>query len=61
MPALIANGTVSSYLAALTWLGIQNEVSMIISGGTASGKTSFLNAMSIFMPPNRRIISVEET
>jgi len=61
MPALIANGTVSSYLAALTWLCIQNEVSMIISGGTASGKTSFLNAMSIFMPPNRRIISVEET
>jgi flagellar protein FlaI len=61
MPALIANGTVSSYLAALTWLGIQNEVSMLISGGTASGKTSFLNAMSIFMPPNRRIVSVEET
>jgi len=61
MPALVANGTVSSYLAALTWLGIQNEVSMIISGGTASGKTSFLNAMSIFMPPNRRIVSVEET
>ncbi|MFP3289565.1 MAG: ATPase, T2SS/T4P/T4SS family [Candidatus Micrarchaeota archaeon] len=61
MPALIANGTISSYLAALTWLGIQNEVSMLISGGTASGKTSFLNAMSIFMPPNRRIISVEET
>ena len=61
MPALIANGTVSSYLAALAWLGIQNEVSMLISGGTASGKTSFLNAMSIFMPPNRRIISVEET
>ncbi len=61
MPALIANGTISSYLAALTWLSIQNEVSMLISGGTASGKTSFLNAMSIFMPPNRRIISVEET
>lgn len=61
MPALVANGTVSSDLAALVWLCIQNEISIIISGGTASGKTSFLNAMSIFMPANHRIISVEET
>jgi flagellar protein FlaI len=61
MPALVANGTVSSYLASLIWMSIQNEVSILISGGTASGKTSFLNAMSIFIPPNRRIISVEET
>ncbi len=61
MPALIANKTISSEIASLAWLGIQNEISMLISGGTASGKTSFLNAMSIFMPANRRIISVEET
>lgn len=61
MPALIANKTISSELASLIWLGIQNEISLVISGGTASGKTSFLNAMSIFMPGNRRIISVEET
>ncbi|MEM0148875.1 MAG: ATPase, T2SS/T4P/T4SS family [Candidatus Micrarchaeaceae archaeon] len=61
MPMLIANGTITSELAALVWLSIQNEVSLLISGGTASGKTSFLNAMSIFMPANRRIISVEET
>lgn len=61
MPALIANGTVSPELAALIWLCIQNEISILISGGTASGKTSFLNAMSIFMPANHRIVSVEET
>jgi len=61
MPALIANGTVSPEVAALIWLSIQNEISLLISGGTASGKTSFLNAMSIFFPGNRRIISVEET
>ncbi len=40
---------------------IANEISLLISGGTASGKTSFLNASSIFFPANRRIISVEET
>jgi len=61
MPALVANGTVSSELASLIWLCIQNEISILVSGGTASGKTSFLNAMSIFMPASHRIVSVEET
>lgn len=61
MPALIAIKTISSPLAALIWICVQNEISLLISGGTASGKTSFLNAMSIFMPANHRIISVEQT
>ncbi|MGC8586118.1 MAG: type II/IV secretion system ATPase subunit [Candidatus Micrarchaeia archaeon] len=61
MPALIKNHTISVDLAALIWLAIQNEISLLISGGTASGKTSFLNASSIFFPSNRRVISIEET
>jgi flagellar protein FlaI len=61
MPALVANGTISPEMAGLIWVCIQNEISLLISGGTASGKTSFLNASSIFFPPSRRIISVEET
>ncbi|MCW6159858.1 MAG: Flp pilus assembly complex ATPase component TadA [Candidatus Micrarchaeales archaeon] len=61
MPAMIANGTINPYLAALTWMCIQNEVSLLITGGTAAGKTSFLNASSIFFPANRRVVSVEET
>ncbi len=61
MPALVKNGTVSPQIAGLIWLCIQSEVSLLISGGTASGKTSFLNASSIFFPASRRIISVEET
>ncbi len=61
MPALVANNTVSHEIAAIIWTCIQNEISVLISGGTASGKTSFLNAMSVFMPPNHRIISIEET
>ncbi len=61
MTAMIANKTLSAEIASLVWLCIENEISLLISGGTASGKTSFLNAMSIFMPANRRIISVEET
>ncbi len=61
MPALIKNHTIDVQIAGLVWLCIQNEISLLIAGGTASGKTSFLNALSIFFPPTRRIISVEET
>jgi flagellar protein FlaI len=59
--ALVEKNSVSVELAALIWLCMQNEISMLISGGTASGKTSFLNAISIFIPVSRRVISVEET
>ncbi len=61
MPALVKSGSLPPELAGLMWLCIQNEISILISGGTASGKTSFLNASSVFFPPTRRIISVEET
>jgi flagellar protein FlaI len=61
MPAMVKNNTVTPRLAAFVWLCIENEISLLISGGTASGKTSFLNALSIFFPATRRIVSVEET
>ncbi len=61
MPALIKIKSIDLEVAALIWMCIENEVSLLISGGTASGKTSFLNALSIFFPPSRRIVSIEET
>ncbi len=61
MPALIKVKSISTEIASLVWLCIENEISLLFSGGTASGKTSFLNACSIFFPANRRIISIEET
>ena len=61
MPAMIKNQTLSTEIGAVVWLCIQNEISLLISGGTASGKTSLLNASSIFFPPSHRIISIEET
>ena len=57
----IENKTVSSEVAALMWLAIQYEMSMIVSGGTASGKTSLLGAIMPFIQPNQRIISIEDT
>ena len=46
---------------ALIWTAIQYEMSALIAGGTASGKTSALNVLSSFFPPNQRIISIEDT
>ncbi len=53
--------TISTYAAALIWLSMQFELSAIIAGGTASGKTSTLNVLASFFPPNQRIISIEDT
>lgn len=58
---LMEKNTISPEVAALVWLCFQNELSIIVSGGTASGKTSFLNAISCFIPPNQRIVSIEDT
>ncbi|MBW2990921.1 type II/IV secretion system ATPase subunit [Candidatus Woesearchaeota archaeon] len=53
--------TISIGAAAIIWMAIQYEMSAIIAGGTASGKTSALNCFSDFFPPNQRIISIEDT
>ncbi len=58
---LIKERTISYEGAALLWMAVQNELSVIVSGGTASGKTSMLNAIANFFPPNQRIISIEDT
>src|SRR3989338_2812760 len=57
----IKEKTISYEGAALLWAAIQNELSIIVAGGTASGKTSMLNAMANFFPSNQRIISIEDT
>jgi flagellar protein FlaI len=57
----IKGQTISSSAAALIWLGVQYELSTLISGGTATGKTSTLNVIANFFPPNQRIISIEDT
>jgi len=60
-PRFIKSDTVSAEVMALLWLGISNEMSILVSGGTGSGKTSFLNGLSNLFPPNQRVLSIEDT
>ena len=53
--------TISIEAAAFLWHCIQYELSTLIAGGTASGKTSMLNVITNFFPPNQRTISIEDT
>lgn len=57
----IESKTLTSEAAAFIWQIMQYELSVLVVGGTASGKTSMLNALSNFIPPNQRIVSIEDT
>ncbi len=46
---------------AYIWLCVENGKSAIFAGGTASGKTTALNAISLFIPPLSKIVSLEDT
>jgi flagellar protein FlaI len=58
---LIENQTYDADLMAHIWLAVENRKSMIIVGGTASGKTSTMNATSFFIPGVAKIVSIEDT
>ncbi|RME54053.1 CpaF family protein [Candidatus Woesearchaeota archaeon] len=57
----LKSNTISVDAAALIWMALHYEMSAIIAGGTASGKTSALNCFANFFPPNQRIVSIEDT
>lgn len=46
---------------AYIWMAIENNKSIVFAGGTASGKTTTLNAVSLFMPSTSKIVSIEDT
>jgi flagellar protein FlaI len=58
---LVKWGTFSAESMAYLWLCIENNKSLIYAGGTASGKTSSLNAVSLFIPEKSKVISLEDT
>ena len=58
---LIANNTMSVHMAAYFWMAIEKNASILFCGGTATGKTTMLNALSLFLPSSYKIVSIEDT
>jgi len=58
---LVRFKTMSPEMMSYCWLAIENGQSMLICGGTASGKTTTLNAILLFIPPQMKITSIEDT
>jgi flagellar protein FlaI len=58
---LIANNTMSVEMAAYFWMAIEKSSSILFCGGTATGKTTMLNALSLFLPASYKIVSIEDT
>lgn len=58
---LIRFSSVSHLQMAYFWTIIENKKSLLVSGGTASGKTTLLNAICMFIRPEDKIVSIEDT
>ncbi|KUK99953.1 MAG: Type II secretion system protein E [Methanoculleus marisnigri] len=54
-------GTVDAQQLAYLWILMEYKRSLLVSGGTASGKTTFLNALCGFIPTEYKIVSIEDT
>lgn len=58
---LVKFKTMSTEMMAYLWISTEFGCSMMVCGGTASGKTTTLNAVLLFIPPQKKIISIEDT
>ncbi len=58
---MIKFGTCDLKMMAYFWFLVEHGSSILVSGGTASGKTSLLNVLSLFIKPQMKIISIEDT
>jgi flagellar protein FlaI len=58
---LLSMNTLSPEMLAYFWLLIQYKCNILVAGGTGSGKTTLLNAISFFIPPEARVVSIEDT
>ncbi|MCX6818588.1 MAG: type II/IV secretion system ATPase subunit, partial [Candidatus Aenigmarchaeota archaeon] len=58
---IIEFGTCDPRMMAYFWILVEHGLSFLVSGSTATGKTSFLNVLSLFIKPQMKIVSVEDT
>ncbi|HKH13849.1 MAG TPA: CpaF family protein [Solirubrobacterales bacterium] len=57
---LVASGTLTAELRELLAAGVRDRRSILISGGTGSGKTTLLNALSAYIDPTERVVTIED-
>jgi len=58
---LVLKGTTNYEILAYIWMMTEYENSFMVVGGTGSGKTSMLNICAFFIPPQARVVSIEDT
>ena len=58
---LLSFNTLSPEMLAYFWILLEYKSNILIAGGTSSGKTTLLNAISFFIPPEARAVSIEDT
>jgi len=61
VPDLINFGTLNQDMANFIRACVRSRISMVVSGGTGSGKTTTLNVLSNFIPDTERVVTVEDT
>ena len=57
---LISFGTLNMDMAKFLRASVRGRMNILVSGGTGSGKTTFLNVVSGFIPDNERIVTIED-
>lgn len=58
---LMNMNTATAEVFAFLWIAIENKFNIMVIGETASGKTTFMNSILHFVPPEARICSIEDT
>ncbi len=58
---LMRFGTMNAEMIAYFWMLVENKMNFMVIGETASGKTTTLNALMMFIPPDSKVVSIEDT
>jgi flagellar protein FlaI len=58
---LVITNTIDARIAAWYWFLIEHRMSLLIAGGTAAGKTSFLGSLAMMLKPDLKVVSIEDT